>query len=451
MVPPAVIARAGRFSYLLILAGFVLTRAAFYCAGGSFSYHDEINGFYQYLDVQQLKDNLWQSLLYMHIQPPLMNMMTGLSMFLFGEGWHTFFHLLFLGLGLALNLMLFRILKLLGVGKYVALLVVFIYMASPSQLLFEHFFFYMYPAVFLLVFSVWCVAECAVSGEVKWITRMAFCLALLCLLRSSYHLVVFAMPLVLFGRRFPMRTIMRKIAVPFTLVLLWYVKNLLIFGFFGSSSWMGMNVAKIAINTLTPPQQESLFVMTGDPLVRLHPFLEPAVYQPYLKTPLPAGPAVLTKPLKANGELNLNYGGYLEVSHRFAKLDLLSIQQFPKKYLQSIVFAYTLSLTPTSRYYLLDDNAQKISDYEDLYDTIVWLSPYAVYGKEYFHRFIASLTVLAVFPACWVGCLWRCYKDGLSRPPAYCLTLLYMSCIIIYCFIVGNMLEYGENNRFRFD
>ena len=67
----------GLYAGLVIVAAFITTRVLFYGLGGRFI-AQPVGFAMQYLDPQLLQNDLQQSLLYLHIQPPLFNLFLGI-------------------------------------------------------------------------------------------------------------------------------------------------------------------------------------------------------------------------------------------------------------------------------------------------------------------------------------------------------------------------------------
>ena len=51
---------------------------------------------WHFIDTQLLINDLWRSVFYMHTQPPLMNLLTGINLQLFPESWELVARIVFL-------------------------------------------------------------------------------------------------------------------------------------------------------------------------------------------------------------------------------------------------------------------------------------------------------------------------------------------------------------------
>ncbi|MDE3060830.1 MAG: hypothetical protein KGJ06_07455 [Pseudomonadota bacterium] len=440
--------------YLVILAVYAASRLVFAQAGVSFTYQQEITTYLQYLDVEQLRHHLLYSLFYLHSQPPLFNLLLGLSFKLFGDHWHTAMHFLFLLLGLVTNVALFRVMRLLGIGAIAALCVTCVYMISPSQILYENLLFYPYAVAALITIGAWCIAELACRRNRRWGHALAWTVAALCLLQGSFHPLLLALPFCAAGYVLGWRAAAKIISLPALLVLAWYAKNVALFDVYSGSSWMGMNWSRVAINSLFNSQREQLFEQTHDPLARIPAFLPPEKYQPFVALPPIGDIPVLSEAYKTGGAPNYNNALYILVSKRYAKLSWEAIRLFPDNYLHNVLVALCLAAAPSERYNYIGDNIHRIAGYADWYDMLVWLSPYPFLParNSYGPAYIMGLTPLFLFPVGLMLCWLRCLQSGYWRtsPPRF-WALLYMTALPLYSLVVHSLFEIAENNRFRFD
>src|ERR1700704_4037001 len=107
--------RFTRNANALIACSFILSRLIYYWAGVRFQTKIVWNNF-QFIDVALLRDRLWESLYYFHMQPPLMNAITGVLVKCFPESYPLAMHFLYMVIGLASALLIYRLMLLLNVG-----------------------------------------------------------------------------------------------------------------------------------------------------------------------------------------------------------------------------------------------------------------------------------------------------------------------------------------------
>ena len=133
-----------------LIAIFVLVHALYYLAGIRFIDTTLIEVMH-FIDVELLKTRLLESVIYLHIQPPLFNLFTGLVLKLAPDPtW--LFHVVFLACGLVLYLNVFFLQVKFGVNARLAAFLATVFMASPSFILWEHFLLYTLPIATLLQF-----------------------------------------------------------------------------------------------------------------------------------------------------------------------------------------------------------------------------------------------------------------------------------------------------------
>lgn len=439
----------GRQPYVLLALCYVVSRAMFIAFGVRFLSAETIAGAIQLPDPSLLQQHFFHTLWTLHIQPPLFSALVGSALLLFGEAAQSVLHLLFLLCGLALNLVLLRCLLLCAVPPRVALVVALIYCVAPSQVMYEHWLFYTHLTAFLLLLSLWCLLEGVASRRTVWAHRLAWCFAALCLLRSSFHLALFALPCAMVWCYAGKRIALRAFALPVLLVFLLYAKNLAMFGFFGGSSFAGMNLANIAVSQLAPEQKQQLADVTRSPLIVHKPFRGNAG----CATPAGGGDDYC----KTTGYRNFNTDEVLALSREYGALAKQSIAMFPQSYTRSVMMGMVLATAPSERFFYTVENLLPVIAYADWYDLLVWAAPYKIFTPNWSAEngefpFMPGLTVLFLFPVSlmlwWLRALQgRAWQQPQPRFYALC----YATAIIGYCLLVSSLFEYGENNRFRYD
>lgn len=111
----------------------------------------------QYLDPNILKTSFWQSLLYLHSQPPIMNFMLGAGVKLFPSSMILVFQVMFAAMGLGIALMMLSLAIDLGIPRGLALAATLLLEVGPATLMFENWFYNTYPTVFFLCLSAFCL------------------------------------------------------------------------------------------------------------------------------------------------------------------------------------------------------------------------------------------------------------------------------------------------------
>ncbi len=219
--------------------------------------------YFQFLDLRLLQNRLAESLLYLHAQPPLMNLFLGLALKLEAST----------GLSAAVSLFLFHfILGGLGVfatayaantiirdrlHRRVALAVIVFHPVFYSAL-FE--FFYTFHEIVILACLPYAIWRYLRDRALSWFAIVCGLLLWLCLTRSLFHFIwALSVPVLLLavkspGSRAPGAR--RKglefliLAVTAVLVLAWPFKNWVIFESFTYSTWQGYSLAKGTVRNL---------------------------------------------------------------------------------------------------------------------------------------------------------------------------------------------------------
>ena len=187
-----------RSPYALLFLVFILSRVAYYLLGVRFDARG-MPTFLQFVDPELLRHHLWQSLFYLHMQPPGYNLFLGIVLKLFPlpHDYTIAFHVIHLVFGTAITCYLFYCMRNLGVGKRLALIATMLFTISPGVVLFENFLLYDYQMTFLLIVSTGFIYHYAKYQRVSSAVMFLVCQFWLVMVRSQYHVVYFASVFVL--------------------------------------------------------------------------------------------------------------------------------------------------------------------------------------------------------------------------------------------------------------
>ena len=122
------------------------------------------------------------------------------------------------------------------------------------------------------------------------------------------------------------RSVVVVAVVPLLIVVGWYVKNAVMFQSYSTSSWLGMNVAKVTTSSAAPSELHRLIhngVLT--PLAAHQPFEPLRNYDGLFKPHAGTGVPVLDRPTKMDGAPNFNNVNYITISSDFLHNDLAYI------------------------------------------------------------------------------------------------------------------------------
>lgn len=396
----------------------LLIRAAAARSGVIFD-HRPLAFFWQYLDPEWLTEAPLASVARLHVQPPLFNLLiaaTGANEMLLG--W------LILAAGLCVPLCIYALVRRWGGGRRSAGAAAVCWSLMPASILYEHWLFYTIPVTALLVGTVLAVSRFAEVPTPKRLALLGVIVCTLCWTRSAFHLL-WAAPLLLWVVRGKGRVHYLVAAVTIALIMAPYLNNLSRFGFFGTSSWMGMSLAKVALPQDEPEALEALAAETEACRIAVTPPFSPiAQYGRQALDVPPESSAVLSSIRQPNGHVNMNHFGYIDVSRRYRACALHAIREHPEIYAQNVYKSAALFLQPPSGYWFVGRNADAMRRYVDAWSA---LAPPP----------IALLIVLLVGVAAAV----RFRPRGDASLPIAALT-------VGYYFAVTSMLEIGENHRF---
>jgi hypothetical protein len=281
------------------------------------------------------------------------------------------------------------------------------------------------------------------------------------LTRSLFHLAWLAGAIALAmvaipGRR---RATAGLAALPFTVVLALYTKNLLLFGTFSASSWFGLGLWQVA--SWHMPGAELVGLMEAgvlSPAASVRAFEGLDAYAPYLPPRDPSGIPALDRPRKADGLPNYNAAAYLDAASLQRHNALALIRARPGRYLRALARSATIYLVPTTDYPPLDENRSHIRALERVSDLLQGqILDDAPFGAS---RTIAppgtskrllhiGLVLVVLIPTLVLGGAVFAWRQRRARPAAAATAAFAVYCVV-YVSVVGNMAELSENNRFRF-
>src|SRR3984957_2801406 len=139
-----------RTLYALLAMVFAVSRLGYYLLGVRFDARPVLH-YYQFADPELLKHRLFESLFYLHVQPPGWNLYTGAVLKLFPISYSAVFHLIYLLLGLGICWSTYHLMRLLGVSRWLAFTLSAWFIVSPGVVLFENYMLYEVLVSFLLL------------------------------------------------------------------------------------------------------------------------------------------------------------------------------------------------------------------------------------------------------------------------------------------------------------
>ncbi len=401
--------------------------------------------YWQYLDVETLKNGLLNGLLYDHAQPPVFNLFLGVVLKIFGPS-ATVFGVIFKLFTLINAWLIMEILRRVSRLRYLPLIAGLAYLVSPATMLFETELFYTtFISVFLLS-SVYFLVRFHYRGSWAAACGLFIALTLLCLTRSVYHVLWLVMILLALLVYFRERKKFIRIAVTgtlgFLLVCGWYMKNKIIFGKFSASTWIGMNMARNVYhdNAIT----DSTLIEAYEPFSRIEvyrPFIDPA----YEKKFIGLNDRDLLRASKNDTILNATNVNYIPVSDQYQKASVAFVKSHPAAYLQNVVQSMILYFTPATMYSLVLEKSDKIAWFDIGYSFNLTHFATDKQSRRYTLT-LSALPKMLIYAIVFVilGRYWIRNRKLNSWN-------LFLVLTIGFVFGISSFFEHYENMRFRFE
>lgn len=449
------VVRNDYFAPIVLGVIFVLSRILYSSAGVRFD-AGTITRTWHFIDLYLLKHDLWRSVYYLHTQPPLMNLLTGLGLQLFPGAYATVFHAFFLLGGLVLALAIYFLGNRLGFPKLLSAVLAAWFALSPATVVFENYYFYTYPTTVLLTLSALFFARFLENRRALDGILFSALLAANALTWSLFHLLWLAacfglVAWLLKGNR-------RKalwLVPAFLLVFAWYAKNKAFYDSFTASTWAGLNLFK-TVTTDIPEKVRKGWVKEGlvSELALVPPYRSPDVYlEHFPDTPI-TGIPLLDDINMSNGYRNQHHLTYVYAAERYTRDAVRMILLAPGYYLSNLPISVYIYLHSASDYEHTIDIRAPLNGLDTLWNRLFygqWQKDESLtirsstFSPDHFAWFLALgfLFVLIATPVY----LWRQRADFYS--PAYGL-VLFMFWNILFVSAAGILLDIGENNRTRF-
>lgn len=427
-----------RRGVISVAVAFVVSRLLLLGAGIRLN-TEALQWYWQVLDPQLLGSRLIESIWFLHCQPPLFNFGLGLVLKVAPHHFAVVFHLLFSALGLGLAVTCFLVLAELGVGSRPAALLVIVASLSPSWVVYESWLFYDFPVAVLLAIATLALLKSGREQSVRWMGLFFVAVGCVSLLRSLHHVLWLGAATVLALGCLPRRrrTVAVVAVVPVLVVLGLCMKNAVVFGFFGQSSWLGMSLNKMTSARLQPEARQSL-VRSGRLSLysTVRPFSEVAAYERVAGVSRfdDSPPTVLGQRRKSTGHPNFNHRAYIGVSKVLQDDALIVIQEDPETYLRAVVTAVRRFFSSCVAYPPFAENLAAIFPIYRLGEA-TWNQPMV--------SVVMYLVAMAAAGLGW-GRAHRTGDRGLAAAAAFVLLNL------AWVLVVGCLIEVGENHRFRF-
>jgi hypothetical protein len=454
-----------RTLYALLAMLFALSRLGYYLLGVRFDARPVLH-YFQFVDPELLKHRLFESLFYLHTQPPGWNLYTGAVLKLFPTSYPAVFYSIYILLGLGICWSTYHLMRTCHVNRWLAFSLAGWFIVSPGVVLFENYMLYEYLVAFLLVTAA--VALLHFARDFRSLSALLFFASLLglVLVRNFFHLVYFIAILAALAFLSPShrRTVFLCGALPLLVILALYAKNWILFGSFSGSTWMGMNMDTITAHQLTAEEARDFVrrgIISQASLLDLGSPID--LYRPYIQMPARTGIPVLDDCVTSTGSTNFNCTAFFQVRQIYTRDGLALLRNYPVVYLRSVEAAWFSYFLPPGDFPFFDLNRPKIHAIDRFWNIVFFgqfeeasdrkqLRQLAARGARASLVLYTGVFLLLGLPALW---LWGVFYLGsgvrrktLDRPAAILLGFLLLN--ITYVTAIANFLSSFENNRYRF-
>ncbi|MCO6429651.1 MAG: glycosyltransferase family 39 protein [Deltaproteobacteria bacterium] len=391
--------------------------------------------FMHFLDPMLLEHDLLESSLYLHMNPPLFNLFLGGFLKLFGAASFQVIQICYLLVSFAAGFLLYILIAALTSSAALSFLGASFFVLSPASVLWENRIFYTTPLAFLLVLSAVLLRGALHTDRgSRWLAFFT-CIAVLCGIAAMFNLVYVLLVIAVLWLGFGRSRAMLWGALPCILFVgLLHCKNLLLFDIYSTSSWLGCNLSRVVLHQLQPSEK---VLPGGEAVLPLPAFdQEMKVVEPAYSSECPYPEiAALCSRTKSTGQPNLNHYSMIPLCAAYLRQSLSVILNSPEVYMRGLSTAWRLYFAPAHKYpYFSQD--QLIGAATSFFDRFILLTTAG--GLSLTALLLFILTVASIPLSLFIA-------ERKMRA-----LLLFIGVTVLYVAAVGNALEVGENNRFRF-
>jgi hypothetical protein len=388
----------------------------------------------------------------------------GLFLKLFGDHAAEALAVVYLVLGIVLSLSLHALLRALAVGRTLAVVLTLAFVASPPTVLYENWLFYTYPVAALLCAAAVALHRYLRGGTTASALVFFTLLAALVLTRSLFHFLWYLMIwLVLVAlQRERRRRLVVAGAVPFLLIASWHVKNHAVFRVPAGGTWLGMSLSKTT-TFLLPRAERERMVDEGrlSPYSLIPPYSDLQAYRG-LRAPTPeTGVPILDRERKSGGAVNFHHVAYIEIGRAYLEDAFRVLRARPDVHIGGWSLSYVICFLPASDSYFLLRNRRQVEGLDRLYSHglcgQIRYAPgstaEALARQSPAERLLGVGWLLLAGYALGTAHGVRVVRRALAarpRDPTLGLTTGFLVLNVIWIVVIGNAVELGENNRFRF-
>jgi hypothetical protein len=344
-----------RWPYVVVSLAFLLSRILYRVTFDVRFDTSPVEEFIQYIGPWFVEHDFLRSLLYLHQQPPLQNLLTGGCVRLFGAplGFEIL-HAVYVLSGATVALGVLHVMIRLGVHRAIAASFVVLYAVSPVTVFYENWLFYHEPVAALHVLALLALLRYYRLGTFGAGLTFFALLAASALFYSLFAPVLVFVGLALFvrppladGRKAARTRLAVALAIPLAVVGLDRARTRILVGHEQGAAYFWMNLAVKTFNDMRPGRRD-LLIESGEisraPQLML--FSRPlSEYDKDLRVPhAPTGVPLLDLEYAPDGSLNAHALEKVLIAESFYKRDALYLlRHAPDAYWRSFFEALTQS------------------------------------------------------------------------------------------------------------
>jgi hypothetical protein len=439
---------AGRRLYLAITIVYLVSRVVLLLVG--VRYHADYL-WQHFHDPDLLVHRLWETLYYTHAFTPFINLFVGVVLKISVTHSVAIYQGVFLVLGLAFVNALAYLLEVFAVRGWPALALVTFFALSPPFIYFENFLHYEFMAASLLAVAAALFHRALVTGAFRWWAAFFLDCALIAYVRTTFHLVwlLFFTGLAIAFQHRRFRTIAAAAVLPIVLVVALYAKNKVVFGFFGTSSMFGFNLAYMTTKQMSAEErQEWVDLGKLHPIATINLFAPPEAYARYVDLSKKTGIPVLDRTHRQNGQPNFNHWSYVELSKLRMEDNHYFIAHHFWRYLDTVRQGWVDYFRPTTRWHPQDEessphreNRRVLGGWENAYNRLFHTLPWPPFGL-----YLLLVPALIWATARALRTLWR--QRLADAAAAKTMVFFFVNCL--YVPLLSCLVTIGELERYRF-
>jgi len=440
----------------LIIAVFAAARLALLLRGVAFDF-DNLGTWWQIADPALLRSRLLSTVIHLHGQPPLFNLLIGTALQAGDAAFPIVMAWTYGALSLAGILAFHALAASLLDSRRVALALALWFCVSPDVLLFNEKLFYDSLVPWLLCIGFWGIHAGLVRRATPLLALGFTALAVVVLTRSMFHPVWFVSIVVLalvLGR--DRGRVLVGAALPAAAIGAVLAKNMVLFGFLGLSSWGVLNLVGVTVEKL-PDDQRAALIADGrlsplaaidsfGPIERLLPLLPPVPH---------TGEPVLDEPRKSNGQPNMHHEAMLVASRLRLPDAVAALRAAPEMYAVVLVASVFHFHRPANEFRDIRRNLALIEPWPRIANATLGLQPAAWFGSsldparpDFFLLRVSygSLLISIGFAAAGFSAL-RGLRLGLDADR---IALVLITWTGLFVFLISSAFDVLENNRARY-